>query len=515
MPGRLRARDGRMARPWPKKSKWPYVAKSGRRSYVVGFYDHDRRERCRTFPSVRHARAWMDDYITAERRGRESLRRFLLDLDAKEANALEARTIGQVLELYLQVNAHPKNPGGLAPSTYERYESLIGLHMLDKARPRGFGGLAPPRPYAVALCSIPAVHFNQPQAPAAWREQMLREGVPKATRKQAWRVLSAALSWAASSNLVGEIQTNGCSFAPEPRGNTRRSLRSGGTGYEPGPRRHGPLVPAWALSPQAVEAIRAQMLARAEGREPILARRDAMVVSLQYGLCARNQEVWGLRWSSLQDGFAWVLEVLSQGRLDEWGKTEHSTQRRTTIPSVLQEDLAEWRQTLEAFGRPVRALDFIIPGDLAGPEHGVRDPRTGACHFSENQARAWGERFFTPAVEKAAEQPELFAILGATPYSLRRGGISLRLRAEDPQTVASECGTSLRTLSTHYAYAIEDLRRNGPRPADTEWRAARAEQAERQAPGSPLSAHVIGNAAHPRGKIRNWLKTHKRRRRGV
>jgi hypothetical protein len=34
-----------------------------------------------------------------------------------------------VLELYLQVNAHPKNPGGLAPSTYERYESLVGLHI--------------------------------------------------------------------------------------------------------------------------------------------------------------------------------------------------------------------------------------------------------------------------------------------------------------------------------------------------------------------------------------------------
>ena len=87
-----------------------------------------------------------------------------------------------------------------------------------------------------------------------------------------------------------------------------------------------------------------------------------------------------------------------------------------------------------------------------------------------------------------------------------------RLRAEDPQTVASECGTSLRTLSKHYAYAIEDLRRNGPRPADTEWRAARAEQAERQALRNAL---VIDNGAHPRGKIRNWLDTHKRRRRGV
>jgi len=502
-----------VARPWRKK--WPYVGKKGRRSYVVGFYDHDRRERCRSFPSVRHARAWMDAYVTAERRGRETLRRFLLDLDAKEANELEARTIGEVLELYLQVNAHPSNPGGLAPSTYERYESTVGLHMLDKPRARGVGRLAPPRPYAVALCAVSAVRFNQPQAPGAWREQMLREGVPKASRQKAWRVLSAALSWAASSNLVGEIHTNGCSFAPEPRGNIRRSLRSGGTGYEPGPRRHGPLVPAWALSPQAVEAIRVQMLAREQGREPILAQRDAMVVCLQYGLCTRNQEVWGMRWSSLKDGFAWVLEVLSNGRLDEWGKTEHSTQRRTVIPSLLDEDLAAWRKTLEGSGHPVGALDFIIPGDLAGPEHGARDQRTGACHFSENQARAWGERFFTPAVEKAAEQPELFAILGATPYSLRRGGISLRLRAEDPQTVASECGTSLRTLSTHYAYAIDDLRRNGPRPADTEWRAARTEQADRQALRSPPSALVLSNRAHPRGKIRNWLDTHRRRTRGV
>jgi integrase len=509
VPG-FRAREGRMARPWPKKSKWPYVAKSGRRSYVVGFYDHDRRERCRTFPSVRHARAWMDDYISAERRGRESLRRLLLDLDAKEANELEARTIGQLLELYLQVNAHPSNPGGLAPATYERYESLIGLHMLDKPRRRGFG-MVPPRPYAVVFCSIPAVRFNEPQAPAGWREQMLREGVPKATRKHAWRVLSAALSWAASSNLVGEIRTNGCSFAPEPRGNIRRSLRSGGTGYEPGPRRHGPLVPAWALSPTAVEAIRAQMLARIEGRKAILARRDAMIVSLQYGLCARNQEVWGLRWSSLKGDFAWVLEVLSNGRLDEWGKTEHSTQRRTTIPSLLQEDLAEWRSALQAIGHPARELDFIIPGDLAGPTHGERDPRTGACHFSENQASGWGQRFFTPAVEKAALQSELFAILGATPYSLRRGGISLRLRTEDPQTVASECGTSLRTLSKHYAYVIEDLHRNGPRPADTEWRAARAEQAEHQALGNPPSLRAASEAAHSRGKIRNWLDAHRRR----
>jgi hypothetical protein len=106
-----------MARPWPS-SAWPYVAKSGRRSYTVGFYDHEKRERCRTFPSVRHAREWMDVYITAERRGRESLRRFLLDLDAKEANEQAVRLIVEVIELYLELDAHPRNEGGLAPSTF-------------------------------------------------------------------------------------------------------------------------------------------------------------------------------------------------------------------------------------------------------------------------------------------------------------------------------------------------------------------------------------------------------------
>jgi hypothetical protein len=129
---------------------------------------------------------------------------------------------------------------------------------------------------------------------------------------------------------------------------------------------------------------------------------------------------------------------------------------------------------------PALRRDFIIPGELNGPGHGALDHRTGASHFSENQARSWGARFFTPAVEKVAQRPEFFPILGATPYSLRRGGISLRLRAEDPQTVASECGTSLKMLSDHYAFAIADLRRHGPRPADVEWGAARTAQANRR-----------------------------------
>ena len=500
-----------MARPWPKRALWPRRGKRGRKSYTVGFYDHDKRERCKTFPTARHARAWMDDYVTAERRGRDSLRRFLLDLDAKEANESETRSIGEVLELYLQVNAHPRNEGGLAPTTYERYEGTINRHLRGKPRRRANGAILAPKPYALAVAVVPAASFNGPQAPRAWREQMLHEGASKATREHAWRVLSAALSWASSSHLVPEIEINGCSLASEPRSNKRRSLRSGGTGYAPAPRRHGPAVASWALSPQAVETIRAQLLQRVKARHGILAQRDAMIVSLQYGLGARNQEVWALRWSSLAGDFAWVTEVLSCGRLDEWGKTENSTQRRTAIPGILREDLAAWRGALERAGHSPRERDFIIPGDLASPHHGARDPRTGACHFSESQARAWGARYFTPAVQRAARRPELLPILGATPYSLRRGGISLRLRAEDPQTVASECGTSLKMLSDHYAYIIEDLRRNGPRPADTEWRAARAAQADHESRERKARRTATVRAAmQPRQKLLAWLAAHRR-----
>lgn len=105
---------------------------------------------------------------------------------------------------------------------------------------------------------------------------------------------------------------------------------------------------------------------------------------------------------------------------------------------------------------------------FAGCEH-----VQGAVHFSAGHAKRWGRERFRPAVEQVATQPQFHGILGASPYALRRGGISLRLRSEDPLIVASECGTSLTMLSKHYAFAIQDLRHHRPRPVEVEWRAAR------------------------------------------
>jgi hypothetical protein len=206
-----------------------------------------------------------------------------------------------------------------------------------------------------------------------------------------------------------------------------------------------------------------------------------------------------------------VTEVLTSGHIEEWGKTENSTHRRTLMPSILQEDLNRWRAALRSAGQPVRDIDFIIPGNLSGAHHGFREPETGACHFGEQQAKTWRRRCFAPAVQKAAEHPELARILGATPYALRRGGISLRLRTEDPQTVARECGTSLQMLNSHYAFAIEDLRQHEPRPADTEWRAARTALLQQHTNAQACRGEVDHSPGS--GKIRAWFAGRRRRER--
>ncbi len=54
-------------------------------------------------------------------------------------------------------------------------------------------------------------------------------------------------------------------------------------------------------------------------------------------------------------------------------------------------------------------------------------------------------------------------------------------------------------LSDHYSFAIEDLRGHEPRPADVEWRAARADLAERRARERAPSA-----GTDPGGTRRRW-----------
>lgn len=461
-----------MAKPW--KKKWPYLARSGQKSYQVGFRDHDGIERTKSFPVAKLANEWSEAYVSAERRGPDSLRRFLLDLDAKEASSqATGQSIGEVIQLYFAFNA-PETADGLAQTTFRSYRHSANRHLLGIAGMTRGKPLAPAE-HAVRFVAQPAALFNEPAAPRALREAMKHAKVGPSARAHAWRVLSAVLSWAANSELVPEIQSNGCLLANEKVGNRRKSMR--GAGGRSTLRRHGEEIRSWALSPITVEHLRAQMLSGdIHADKPILAHRDAIIVSVQFGLALRNQELYGLRWSSFADkDRARITQVLSWNELDDWAKTEHATGRTAKVPALLAEDLALWRALLRQHGHPAREEDFIVPGDLAGQRFGIRDPDTGAWHMSTNQAKQWGPRFMRPALKAMAKSdPSLASATSATPYSLRRGGISARLRGENAQSVAAQCGTSLEMLSQHYSYEIDDLDHVGAQPLDQQWRRARA-----------------------------------------
>jgi len=461
-----------MARPW--KKRWPYISKSGRKTYWLGFRDHDGVERTKSFASTKAAKEWADLYVSSERRGIETLRRFLLDLDAKDANcSTDDMTIGEVVQLYFAFNA-PDTPDGLSTSTFHTYRYSAKRHLLghpgvDRGRE------VPPAPYAVRFAAEPAAKFNEPAAPRAWREGMKHAGVGSSARVHAWRVLSAVLSWAAGSDQVPSIESNGCLFANEKIGNRRKSTRS--ANGRASVRRQGDEVQSWALSPKSVELLRLEMMRGvAHPTSPILSLRDATIVSLQFGLALRNQEVYGLRWSSFMvDQRVRIADVLSWDAIDELGKTEKATGRIADVPELLSADLADWRTLLTREGFPVGGAEFVISGNLAGAHYGAIDERTGACHMSKNQAQKWRPRCMKPALSAAAGRNPAWALIAdATPYSLRRGGISARLRGESAQSVADQCGTSLEMLSRHYSYEIDGFGRGRPETLDEQWQRARA-----------------------------------------
>ena len=209
-----------MARSWKKHGRWPHVAKNGARSYFVGFYDHDGSQRTRSFPAARAARDWMEDYVSAERRGRESLRRFLLDLDAREANAAsETRTIGEVVQLYFAFNA-PDTADGLATSTFRTYSWSAKRHLLGHEG-ASRGRRMPPAKYAARFVSEPAERFNHAAAPRALRDAMRCERVGQSARAHAWRVLSVVLSWARSRSWCPRFKPTAACWP------TRRSATGG------------------------------------------------------------------------------------------------------------------------------------------------------------------------------------------------------------------------------------------------------------------------------------------------
>jgi integrase len=461
-----------MREPWQKHGRWPYEGRNGK-TWQLGYRDHEDRVRSKSFKTRSAAESWTKEYIDADRHN--LLRDFLLGSDAPEVRP-DATPIAELILDWLASDAHPESAGGLARQTWDTYRSIASRHIIGNAvlrlmkktnemveispaiKPLGQKG-------GYAIGHLPAIDFESADILKQWVKGMRAAGVSRATEAKAWTVISSALSWAVEDDSWS-LSVNGCLTMQRRRG-MRRASRRAGTGavrQVATGRRRGDL-PSWALSPLAVERIRLVMLERLEQRSQLLALRDATVVSVQYGLAMRNQEVWALSIGDLAGRRAVVREVLSYGELDD-GKTEGATgpSRRPPIDGLLADDVAAFTAALASHGYPSGPNDFLLRGDLGG--RGALDG-----HMTGSQAHAWPRRYFTPAVLQVAKQwpEEHGAIIGATPYSLRRGMISLRIRAgEDRQAIAKQCGTSVEMLERSYSFAIEDLEDEGPRPASEE-----------------------------------------------
>jgi integrase len=477
-----------MGKPWRKNREWPFRTTAGEARYRLGFRDHNGVGRSKSFRTVSGAggaNEWTRLYIQAERRGPQSLEQFLEQ--RRDAGSAQSESnvvlLQQVVADFLAAKAS-WNEEGLARATFSSYRGLTQTHLLGHERQSRQGRKLPPAPWSKEAAITPISEFQDPTIVTAWMEKMVAGGVPKQTRVRAWKVLSSILSWAATSTDYPDITRNGCLLAASSGAEKRgtRSSRRKGTGDAPAPgmrpqqsRRTGSAVRSWALTPITVELVARQLTRRADSQRPdLMPHRDKMIAFLQYGLCLRDQEVYGLRWECFDSETVSINEALSANVLDI-GKTAGS-QRITACPSLLREDLAVWREALISAGHSAGPHDFVIPGDLGGEDHGIYDEYSGGRHFSSNQAKKWHPKFFKPAVDAVAglggDDHQFADIAGATPYALRRGGISLRLRTEPAVAVAEEAGTSLEMLSRHYGFHLRDLG-SEIRSFDAEWRLAR------------------------------------------
>ena len=299
-----------MARPWRERQ----VAARGqeRRQVLLRRLRPPRRRRAHALlPGGERRRAWLDRRLRLPPSAevRDSLRRFLLDLDAPRGQRGDARhrqLIGEVVQLYFAFNA-PDTADGLATSTFRTYSWSAKRHLLGHEG-ASRGRRMPPAKYAVRLALEPAEGFNHAAAPRALRDAM---------RREAGRALSTCpcvaspVGRALLGGAVGVGARDSDQRLPvgqrEGRQQAEVCARKAGRSAS---RATGEAIRSWALAPMAVELIRADMLARAVGaRRPLIAYRDATLVSIQFGLGLRNQEVYGIRWSALDRERAHVVRV--------------------------------------------------------------------------------------------------------------------------------------------------------------------------------------------------------------
>jgi hypothetical protein len=302
----------------------PYETKYGRR-WRVGYSDEHGVDRTRGgFLRRGHASAWARELELARSEGR--LREFL-DVDAGLAGE-RVETLHDFMVDWFRLDAGPE----LATSTAINYLHVYNKHVRPLAGHR------------------PLEQFELPGPVTELLGQMAAAGVGQPTRDNARKVLSSALGWGVE---MGRLRANG---ARSIRRNRRRSRRLSGSEASPvGHHEGAERRKAWAISPEAFAALhRGALDRRTPGRPVWMPARDAIAVSMLYGLGLRPQEL--LRSGAAVDldgaqrhagGACDPAEPVDQRACDTGASAERPRERRNLAAAVARQLHVVGEQRLE------------------------------------------------------------------------------------------------------------------------------------------------------------------------
>jgi integrase len=406
-----------------------YETKHGRR-WRIGYRDEQGVERTRGgFLRQGHASDWYRRLEQARSQGR--LKEFL-DEDAGLL-AGQAETLHDFMVDWFRLDAAPE----LATATAITYLHVYNKHLRPLAGHRSLEAFEMPGPVTEVL------------------GQMAAAGVGQATRDRARKVLSSAFGWGVE---MGRMRANG---ARSVRRNRRRSRRVSAPEARPlGHREGAARRKAWALAPDAFAALhRGALDRRTPGRPRWMPERDAIAISLLYGLGLRPQELFGATFrQQSRERFrvgADPYEGHRPVRQADWPRDRRGEDRRGRTHDgdaalAVRGASRDWRAQLVDVGLPAGDDDFIIPG--AAPDG----------HYTLEQQHNFIRDVKACGRVAAGRDPDLAFLEKATPYSLRRGHISLRVLAgEDIKRIADDCGTSTAMIHRHYLHEL-DMRHELP-----------------------------------------------------
>lgn len=266
-----------------------------------------------------------------------------------------------------------------------------------------------------------AIRDVEPADVVALQRALRDDGVGEAMAQKVLVVLSGIMR---HSQLLGRIDRNPVQPVRIPQPRRKRAIRP--------------------LAPEAVERMRAEVLARGRVRE-------AALLSLMAYAGLRPGEALALSWDCVGERSL----IIEHGRADgELKETKTGKIRTVGLLAPVAEDLGAWRAGTSIGGGLV----------FARPDGAV---------FRDTDYRNWRKRHFDPAAGTVDAAD-------ATPYTLRHSFASLLVQAGwNPLEIAVEMGNSPEVVQRDYSHVFREFARGERLDPEATIRAARNDTMQR------------------------------------